>query len=345
MDSSFTESPQRTLDDSKTPPQPESGPLLHQTLAPDAGLKTSTDNDRPLQRSSPKTHTEMIKKDPKEVVKDSNIIITFGLNQSKHQNEISRELIALLENEKKFLHQLEKRTIKFSSMKEEHKQKLQEWESEHKSRISFYCEYLNQLSEIPETESISQEGVPGQVQQRILYQIVDNTSHVSKNAMVQMSMQNTVVNEVEFNLSKLTQFSTTMTKQIENWIKILSAQAVHQNRVLKQWVTLTDNVKTLKEIKSQDAEGGGGRTSNDLQGIISSVDARISKLENTVQDMKKQALLIGQQASRRGMILPNNSNRGSRCSHATRLSLQLLQCLLLHLPQRFLLVKHILDFL
>uniref|UniRef100_A0A1B6M975 Uncharacterized protein n=1 Tax=Graphocephala atropunctata TaxID=36148 RepID=A0A1B6M975_9HEMI len=157
-----------------------------------------------LNKASPKKDPlEKTKKKATEIMKDTEVILKFYTKQSKHQRAIQNELKGLLEHEKNILEQLVERSTKFTELKEENKKRQDEWESAHKMRMPFYSQYLIQLMEVPEAQGLPQEGIPGEVQQRMLYNIVDTTSNVANNAIVQLSVQNTLMNDVDMSLTKL----------------------------------------------------------------------------------------------------------------------------------------------
>uniref|UniRef100_A0A1B6MLJ3 Uncharacterized protein n=1 Tax=Graphocephala atropunctata TaxID=36148 RepID=A0A1B6MLJ3_9HEMI len=236
-----------------------------------------------LNKASPKKDPlEKTKKKATEIMKDTEVILKFYTKQSKHQRAIQNELKGLLEHEKNILEQLVERSTKFTELKEENKKRQDEWESAHKMRMPFYSQYLIQLMEVPEAQGLPQEGIPGEVQQRMLYNIVDTTSNVANNAIVQLSVQNTLMNDVDMSLTKLKQFCSLMLKYIDNWMKTLSTQMPNSKRVRDQWGALNLQIETLKSVPAEDvAAMQAGITAGDFRKEMAKIHERISKIENT----------------------------------------------------------------
>uniref|UniRef100_A0A1B6J7L7 Uncharacterized protein n=1 Tax=Homalodisca liturata TaxID=320908 RepID=A0A1B6J7L7_9HEMI len=234
--------------------------------------------NKSTQKKDPQDKT---KKDPADIMKDTETILKFYMKQSKHQRAIQNELKGLLEHEKNILEQLVERSTKFTELKEENKKRQDEWEGQHKARMPFYSQYLTQLMEIPEAQGLAQEGIPGEVQQRMLYNIVDSTSNVANNAIVQLSVQNTLVNDVDLSLTKLKQFCSLMLKYIENWMKSLSTQIPNSKRVREQWGELALQIDKLKSVPAEElAAMQSGISAADFHKEMAKIIERISKLEN-----------------------------------------------------------------
>uniref|UniRef100_A0A1B6G4I8 Uncharacterized protein n=1 Tax=Cuerna arida TaxID=1464854 RepID=A0A1B6G4I8_9HEMI len=244
-----------------------------------------------LNKSSPKKDPQdKTKKNPADIMKDTENILKFYMKQSKHQRAIQNELKGLLEHEKNILEQLVERSTKFTELKEENKKRQDEWEGQHKMRMPFYSHYLTQLMEIPEAQGLAQEGIPGEVQQRMLYNIVDSTSNVANNAIVQLSVQNTLVNDVDLSLTKLKQFCSLMLKYIENWMKSLSTQIPNSKRVREQWGELALQIDKLKSVPAEElAAMQQGISAADFHKEMAKVIERISKLESNQEAIMGQS--------------------------------------------------------
>lgn len=205
----------------------------------------------------------VVEKDWNTLVPESEKMINSEVQRLKHTQAISKELTLLLENEKKILNQLTKRCNKFTQLKEENKRKTEQWHSENQKRLAKYESNLAKLANFPDDLSIDldMDGIHSQIQQKILLEIVHKTAEAASDISVQLSIEETIINDVEMSLTGLKKDSAVMLRQIAEWTKSLSTNDRAEAEMMERWEMIREGLEEFNEVtKQQDEPGKPPRT-------------------------------------------------------------------------------------